>query len=386
MEVFGKSIIVTTLKGLEEVLEKELQLLGIKHTEIINRGVIIPYSTRNIYLTNLACRTALRVLVPVETFEANTPEELYRNALKVRWKDYQRVDQTFAIFNAVYSTLFTHSQFASLKVKDALCDAFRKSSGRRPNVDTDHPDIYWHLHINRNNVSISLDSSGTSLHIRGYRRKQYGAPINEVLACGLLALSGWNSDYAPLVDGMTGSGTIAIEAAMMALRHAPNLNRRHFAFKNWMDFDEKTFQDIRQELKQNTRNQIPEIVGVDISPRAIQTALIHAEVAKVKKYIRFIKGDFFDYKPDQSKGTVILNPPYGERLELEDPESLYKEIGSTFKKSFTGWNAGVISNNKEAINALGLNSYETHHLLNGKLECDFKLYRLFEGKKKDQIN
>lgn len=382
MEIYGTQIIVTTLKGLEEVLEKELQMLGIDKTEVINRGVTIPYSQRNLYLTNMACRVALRVLVPVFTFEAANTDELYKFSMQLDWKKFQDVEQTFAIYNAINSKVFTHSQFASLKVKDALCDTFRKEYNKRPNVDTARPDISWHLHIYDNKVTISLDSSGDSLHLRGYRRGHHGAPINEVLACGLIYLSGWDAAFTPFVDGMTGSGTIAIEAAMMAARRAPNLNRRNFSFRNWKDFDDDAFQELKKELTQNTRSHVPEITGIDISPRAIQTAEMHAKLAGVQKYIRFKKQDFLDYKPERPKGLVLLNPPYGERMEIEDIIALYKEIGTSFKHNFPGWKAGIISSDKEALKAIGLNSYDTQHLLNGKLECDFKLYELFEGKKK----
>ncbi|MCO5230565.1 MAG: THUMP domain-containing protein [Chitinophagales bacterium] len=382
MEVYGKQdIIVTTLSGLENALEKELNLLGITHTEVINRGVAIPYSKRNLYLANMACRVAMRVLVPVFSFEANDTEQLYKMALQLKWEKFQDVEQTFAIYNAINSTVFKHSQYASLKIKDALCDRFRKIHNRRPDVDTRSPEVFWHLHIYENKVTISLDSSGTSLHIRGYRRGHHGAPINEVLACGLLYLSGWDGT-TPFVDGMTGSGTIAIEAAMMAGRRAPNLNRRNFPFRKWKDDDDELFQSVRKELTQNVRNNVPEIVGIDISPRAIETAEVHAKLAGVSKLVRFKKGDFLDYKPQNNKGVLLLNPPYGERMEVDDLNLLYKEIGTTFKHSFPGWKAGIISSSKEALNSIGLNSYDTRHLLNGKLECDFKLYELFEGKKK----
>ncbi|MCO5249536.1 MAG: THUMP domain-containing protein [Chitinophagales bacterium] len=385
MEVFGKELIITTLSGLEKVLVKELQLLGIREVEEIKRGVKIPYSLENIYLTNLACRVALKVFVPVYTFEAKTTEELYSQALRLPWQKYQKVNQTFSISNVVHSQFFTHSKFAALKVKDALCDAFRKSHNKRPNVEIKEPDVTWHLHIFENKVTILLDSSGYSLHKRGYRRLQHDAPINEVLACGLLYLSEWDAEFTPLIDGMTGSGTIAIEAAMMASRMAPNLNRNYFSFKNWKNFDSKLFDAVRQDLMQKVRKKVPAIIGIDISPRAIEIANTHARLAKVQKYVQLVKVDFIDYQPISKKGLVLMNPPYGERLEVKNVEKLYEFIGSTLKKSFTGWTAGMISNNKEAIQQVGLNSKATYHLMNGKLECDFKLYELFEGKKKGLV-
>ncbi len=383
MEVYGKqNLIVTTLKGLEEVLEKELNAMGIDQTEIINRGVSIPYSQRNLYHVNMAARVALRVLVPVFQFEAESTDDLYEQAMKLPWNKFQDVDQTFAIYNAVNSSVFNHAQYASLKMKDAMCDSFRNIHQRRPDVDTYRPDIVWHLHIYEKKVTISLDSSGESLHLRGYRKGNHGAPINEVLACGLLYLSGWDSNITPFVDGMTGSGTLAIEATMMATRRAPNLNRKNFAFRNWTDFNDDLFHEVKTDLVQRTKTNIPEIIGIDISPRAIDTAQLHAKLAGVSKFVNFRKGDFLDYKPEKSKGVLLLNPPYGERMIEEDLDLLYKEMGTNFKHSFPGWRVGVISSSKTALNAIGLNSNETYHLLNGKLECDFKLYDMFEGKKK----
>lgn len=384
MDIFGQELVITTLEGLEEVLEKELQAMGIEQTEQIKRGVVIPYSQKNLYKTNVSCRVSMRVLAPVFTFEANDTDELYEKALALPWTKYQDVNQTFAIYHSINSKIFTHSQYATFRIKDALCDAFRKENDRRPNVETRRPDIYWNLHIYENKVTVSLDSSGDSLHLRGYRRGFHGAPINEVLACGLIYLSCWNPDLTPFVDGMTGSGTIAIEAAMMATRRAPNLKRRFFAFKNWKNHDENLFQEVRKTLVQRSRSTSPEIVAIDVSPRAIQTAQTHARIAGVDKHVRFIKGDFLDYKPHQPKGVLLMNPPYGERIEIQDLDMLYREIGTNLKHEFPGWTAGIISSDKDALQAIGLNSFQTHHLLNGKLLCDFKLYELFEGKKKDR--
>src|SRR5690554_504387 len=385
MEIYGKKLIVTTLEGLEEKLESELQKMGIDSTEKINRGVVIPYSKKNLYQVNISSRVGMRVLAPVFTFEAENTDELYEKALQLPWSSFQTKNQTFAIYHSINSSFFTHSQYASYRIKDALCDAFRKEFNRRPNVDTRRPDIFWNLHIHENKVTISLDSSGDSLHLRGYRRGFHGAPINEVLACGLIYLSEWNPDLLPFVDGMTGSGTIAIEAALMATRRAPNLKRRFFAFKNWNDHDESLFQEVRKMQVQQSRSSIPEIIGIDISPRAIETAEMHAKLAGVDQFVRFIKSDFLDYRPSQPKGVLLLNPPYGEHIEVKELETLYSEIGSNLKHAFPGWRAGVISSNKEAIHAIGLNSNDTFHLLNGKLECDFKLYEMFEGKKKDRV-
>jgi putative N6-adenine-specific DNA methylase len=377
MVVYGEQIVASTLQGLEAVLEKELQGLGATGTAVIKRGVSFKFRPELLYKANFASRLALRFLVPVFQFEADHPDELYKQAMQLPWEQFMDVDQSFAISFAVNSPQYSHGQYASLKLKDAICDRFRYEVGRRPNVQTDQPDISWHLHIYQNAVTISLDSSGDSLHLRGYRRGRHQAPISEVLAAGLLHLAEWDAQFTPLLDGMCGTGTIAIEAAMMASRRAPNLHRRYFPFRNWKDFKEDIAARVRDELIKDSRSKVPEIRAYDISFSAIRTAKMHAEQAGVAHLIHFEKADFLETEAIGPKGLVLLNPPYGERMEVDQLEMLYKGIGDTFKHRYKGWKAGVISSDKSLLKAVRLHSYHTAHLLNGKLPCDFKLYDLY---------
>jgi putative N6-adenine-specific DNA methylase len=377
MSVYGEQIIASTLQGLEAVLEKELQSLGATNTTIIKRGVSFRYKPELLYKANFASRLALRFLVPVFQFEADTPEALYDLAKRQPWEQFMKLEQSFAISFAVNSPHFPHGQYASLKLKDAICDRFREKQGKRPDVQTDQPDIGWHIHIYNNAVTISLDSTGDSLHLRGYRRGAHQAPISEVLAAGLLHLAEWDAQFTPLVDGMCGSGTIAIEAAMMAARRAPNLHRRYFPFRNWPDYDAAAAAKVHDELIKDSRSKIPEIRAYDISFAAIRSARMNAEEAGVGHLIQFEKIDFQDTEAFSGKGLIMLNPPYGERMETEQLEGLYKGIGDTFKHKYKGWKAGVISSDKALLKAVRLHSSNTVHLLNGKLPCDFKIYELY---------
>ena len=376
-EVYGQQLVASTLQGLEKVLETELQQLGAVQTEIIKRGVAFRFNQKTLIKVNMASRVALRILAPVFQLEANTPEELYQQAMDLPWEQYQLVDQTFAIHFAINSPLFGHSQFASLKLKDAICDRFRKLKGRRPDVDTRDPDISWHLHIFGNKVTISLDSSGESLHIRGYKRGKHVAPMSEVLAAGLLYLADWDAAHTPLVDGMCGSGTIAIEAALMATRRAPNMHRKYFPFKQWRDHNSKLYQEVREDLVQYSRSQVPDIRGYDISSQFIRSAAENAQHAGVSQYVRFESSAFADTKAPHPKGLLLLNPPYGERMPVDELNALYKSIGDTLKHQYKGWRAGVISSNADAMKAIRLHSSATFKLLNGKLPGDFKLYDMY---------
>jgi putative N6-adenine-specific DNA methylase len=377
LDVYGKQLIASTLPGLEKVLDKELQQLGAVQTEIIRRGVSFHFHPRLMMKANLASRLSLRILAPVFRFSASTPEELYKIAVELPWENYQLITHTFAIHFAVHSTLFPHSQFASLKLKDAICDRFRKLKDRRPDVNTQQPDISWHLHIHQDQVTISLDSSGESLHIRGYKSALHPAPMSEVLAAGLLFLSDWDARITPLTDGMCGSGTLVIEAALMAARRAPNLHRKYFPFRQWLDHDSGLYQTIRGDLIQGSRSDLPPIRAFDISRRAVDATLENARKAGIGRYIQVDNKPFEETEANTPSGLVLLNPPYGERMQEDDVEKLYKTIGDTLKHRYKGWKAGVISSNIPALKAVRLHSYNTFKLMNGKLPADFKLYDLF---------
>jgi putative N6-adenine-specific DNA methylase len=376
-EIYGKHLIASTLPGLEKVLEKELQQLGAVQTEIIRRGVSFRFHHGILMKANLASRISLRILAPVFRFTADSPVELYKIAVELPWENYQIINHTFAIHFAIHSTLFSHSQFATLKLKDAICDRFRKLKDRRPDIDTRQPDVSWHLHIHNNQVTISLDSSGESLHIRGYKSALHPAPMSEVLAAGLIYLSEWDARITPFTDGMCGSGTIAIEAALMAARRAPNLHRRYFPFRQWLDHDPGLYQRIREDLIQDSRSDLPPIRAFDISRKAVDATMENARKAGIGRYVQVNNKPFEETEANSPSGLILLNPPYGERMQEEDVEKLYKTIGDTLKHHYKGWKAGIISSNAPAMKAIRLHSYNTFKLINGKLPADFKLYEIF---------
>lgn len=376
MEVFGQRLIATTLFGLEKPLHEEFKALGARKTDVIKRGLSFEYSEELLYKSNLASRLALRILAPVFSFDAGSPDEMYLIARQLNWGGFMRVQQSFALNGAVNSKLFPHQQYALLKLKDGICDYFRDKTGRRPNVNTERPDIVWHLHVYDNKVTVSLDSSGESLHIRGYRPSGHAAPLNEVLAAGAIALSEWDGQ-SPFFDGMCGTGTMLTEAAMLATNKAPNLHRKFFPFSRWSSFDKNAFEAVRTELMQNNRDKGPLIKGSDNSPITIRRTRMALESAEFQELIRIEVCDFFESSAPAPKGTLIINPPYGERMKEEDLDGFYKKIGDTFKQKFQGWRCGILSANPEALKKVGLRSQLTFHLMNGKLPCQLKFYDMY---------
>lgn len=383
MEEFGERLIATTLFGLEQVLYNEMIELGARNASMIKRGVTFDFTEEMLYKANLSARTALRILAPVFVFEAESPEELYIKARALDWGKFMNVRNYFSINGAVNSKAFPHQQYANLKLKDAICDYFRDKTGKRPNISTEKPDIVWHLHVFEDKVTISLDSSGESLHIRGTRASGHAAPLNEVLAAGAIALSGWDKQ-TPFFDGMCGTGTLLTEAAMMATGKAPNLHRRFFPFMRWPSFNKTVFEGIRTALMQLNRDKGPIIRGCDIAPITVRRTRMSLENAEMNGIIQVNVADFFDMEAPAPKGTLIINPPYGERMQEEDIEGFYKKIGDTFKQKFKGWRCGILSSNPEALKRVGLRSQLTFHLMNGKLPCQLKFYDMYEGGKGDQ--
>lgn len=384
MNVFETKIICKTFQGLEQVLADELNALQAKNVEIIKRAVVCDYDLELLYRCNLELRTCLKVLVPLFEFESNSPEDLYGFAIRIPWEDYFTVEQSFAIDFTIKSEFFTHSQFASLKLKDAICDRFRKfNNDKRPDINTDKPDILFNLHIYKNNVTISLDSSGTSLHQRGNRIEQTIAPINEVLAAGLILMSKWDRQ-SHFVDAMCGSGTIVMEAASMAINKAPNLDRSYFCFKNWKNYDKTLFNDICTELELKISDFEYKIIGSDNNKKAVFIAQNNIKKAGFSKLIEIRETSIQKMIPPMGRGTLIINPPYGERMEAYQIDLLYKQIGDAFKQHFTGYTCGIISNNFEGLKNIGLKPMKKHPVINGKLECVFYLYEMYEGTKRKQ--
>ncbi len=382
MNIFETKIICKTFQGLEQVLAEELQTLNAQNIQVIKRAVVCDYNLELLYRCNLELRTCLKVLVPVFEFESNSPEDLYNFASRISWEDFFNIDQSFAIDFTIQSEYFKHSQFASLKLKDAICDRFRNlHKGKRPDVNTEKPDILFNLHIYRNQVTVSLDSSGTSLHQRGNRIEQTIAPINEVLAAGLVLLSKWDKQ-SHFIDAMCGSGTIVLEAASMAINKAPNLDRTYFCFKHWKNYDKSLYNDICTELEQKITKFPYKIIGSDNSKKSIFTTQTNVKKAGYNSIIEVRESSIQKVIPPMGKGTLIINPPYGERMQTHEIDRLYKQIGTAFKEHFTGYTCGIISSDIEALKNIGLKPFKKYALINGKLDCIFNLYEMYEGSKR----
>lgn len=370
-----------TIFGLENILAEELKSLGAKNIILGNRAVSFLTSLSDLYKMNLASRTALRILKPIKSFNAKTPEQLYRKSQEINWLKYLDTESTFAIDSAVHSLNFTHSKYAALKLKDAIVDQIRDIKGKRPNVDIKDPDIRINLHIENDKCTISLDSSGESLHKRGYRISGFEAPLNEVLAAGLVLLSGWNK-ISTFIDPMCGSGTIAIEAALSAANKAPNLNRERFGFMSWDNYDSKLFNKVKTELVKGEIKTNTKIYASDKSEKAINHAKKTIQRAGLINEIDLNISDFEKIENKFNVGTIIMNPPYDERIREKDIAELYKKIGDKLKQDFKGFEAWIFSANKEAIKHIGLRPSKKITLFNGALECKFMKFDLYEGSKK----
>ena len=374
-------LVATTLFGLEEVLMDELQQLGAKHIQKLNRAVMFTGDKSLLYKANLHLRTALRVLVPVHKFNCSDEDQLYKGVRDMDWSQWLDPDRTMAVESAVNSEFFNHSHYVSLKTKDAIVDQFRDKVGRRPSVNIENPDLTVHVHIFKDNCTLSIDSSGETLHKRGYKTAITPAPLSEVLAAGMILLTGWKGDK-PLVDPMCGSGTIAMEAALIASNIAPGVFRKDFGFKHWPDFDQPLFQQLYKEALQGERENKFKIIASDISLQAVRVTEENVQHAELDEQVIVLKKSFHDLEPPRDNGIIIMNPPYGERLEQEDIIGFYKEIGDTLKKNWNGYEAWILSSNKEAIKHVGLRTSRKLQLFNGPLEVKYHKYELYSGSKK----
>lgn len=369
-----------TFAGLEGVLSNELKALGAKDIEIGRRAVTFSGDKRVLYKANLQLRTALRVLVPVKSFKISNSDDVYDIIRSIEWDKYFSVDKTFLIEQTVYSEIIKNSRFATYKAKDAIADYFTEKYGKRPNVSVANPDIFINLHISNDNCIVSLDSSGEPLYKRGYRVAQTLAPMNEVLAAGLVLLSGWDGK-CDFMDPMCGSGTIAIEAALIARNIAPGIFRKHFAFEEWNDFDA----DLLDELYNDDSEEIEfkhKIYASDINRAAVDIARRNIAAASVSKNIELKVSDFMELVPPAGSLCIIINPPYGERIKA-DIEKLYSEIGSTLKHKYTDTTCHIISSSRDGFNSLGLKPSSSVKLFNGEIECEFRSYIIFGGKFRD---
>ena len=375
-------MVAKTLFGFEELLAKELLTLGAREIKVGVRNVSFVGDIGFMYKANLALRTTVRILKPIKSFKVDSEEDLYNKIRLIEWEQYLTVDGTFAIDAVTNSEKFTHSYYLALKSKDAIADYFRDKYGKRPNVDVKHPDLQINIHIQKDTCTVSLDSSGDSLHKRGYRSATNIAPINEVLAAGLVLFSGYDGTQN-FIDPMCGSGTILIEAAMIANNIPANINRKEFGFEKWNDFDEDLFNTIRNSLLKKVKESYAVIIGFDKAPSAIRKATDNIENAHLEDFIKVKQDNFFETEKEIEGKTIILfNPPYGERLEIDVP-AFYKEIGNTLKRSYTNTNAWLITSDFEnGLKNVGLRTSKKIKVFNGKLECRLVKYEMYEGSKK----
>lgn len=377
-------MVAKTFQGLEEVLAEELRQMGALNVEPGRRMVSFQGDKEMLYRANLQCRTALRILKPFYSFRAYTPEKLYDRVKEYDWSTLLSPEKTFAIEVTVYSEEFTNSRFVTYKVKDAIVDWFRDRDpqGRRPSVRLTDADVVVNVHISGADVILSLDSSGPSLHRRGWREAQTDAPINEVLAAGIILKSGWRGDTT-FVDPMCGSGTFLVEAALIAANIAPGIYRKNFAFEQWQDFDRELFDRLYNDDSAE-REVTCQIIGADISPKAIDIARRNLKSAGVAKYVQLECKPLAKWEEAPSaEGVLVTNPPYGERLKPDDIEGLYRTLGTTLKHVFTGWHAWVIGYRDETMMHIGLAPSSTETLYNGSLQCELREYVTFSGTKRD---
>ncbi len=374
-------IIVKTFSGLEDILAKELNNLGAKDIQILNRAVKFKGTKELVYLSNLHLRTALRVLLPINQFDVYNEKDLYNKIKKIEWESILSPELTFAIDSSINSSPFNHSNYVALKAKDAIVDRLRDKYGKRPNIDTENPDIVINIHIFKNECTVSLDSSGFSLHKRGLRQAQIDAPLNEVLAAGMILLTDWDkkSDF---YDLMCGSGTLTSEAFLIASNTPPNLNSK-FSFMKWIDFDSLLWENIKNKALENILSPDIRFFTSDISQKAIAVTKLNMRVAEMRKKVKIIQKDFFDTMPQGNTGLIILNPPYGKRLQLDENIEFYKKIGNKLKFDYSGFTCWVLSGNPEAIKYIGLKPKKKINLLNGKIECKYNKFDMYYGSIKD---
>ena len=379
-------VVAKTLEGMENILADELNDLGAQDIEIRKRAVYFKADDALLYKVNYWSRYAISFLKPIASYKASNEEELYQGAFDIDWTKLFDLNKTFMVSSVVNNSNLTHSQYVALKVKDAIADRFRKELFKRPNVETREPNIRIHVYLSNNQCEISLDSSGAPLFKRGYRRSDHQAPLNEVLAAGMIKLSGWNFD-CNFVDPMCGSGTLLIEAAMMANNIPAGYYRTDFSFLHWKDFKENEFKSMIADAPNHQQEFEHHIIGGDISENNLNLAMGNVKFARMHRDIELRNCDIRDFQPPKGeKGFVIMNPPYGERLKEDDLVKLYQDIGTALKKNFGGFTALIISSDLKAIRFIGLHPSRKINLLNGSLECKFQRYELYDGSRKTKFN
>ena len=370
-----------TLYGLEDVLAEELRELGAQDVYPANRAVLFTGNLELLYRVNYCSRCALSVLVSVDEFRIASKDDLYRKTMKINWSDIMDPDTRFSVVPVVNSKIFGHTGYPGLIVKDAIADHFRKRSGRRPSVDTADPDVMVNLHISNENADISIDSSVIPLFKRGYRKEQGMAPLNEVLAAGILKLSGWDCK-SPLSDPMCGSGTIPVEAGLMACNIPPGKFRKFFGFSRWKNYDEELFRKVRLENDGKAGSVTVKITASDISGQVLKQAVDNINSAGLTDQVTASVMDFRDLKPSEPGGWLVFNPPYGQRLVPGEIDALYNMIGTSMKHNFPGYKAWIITSGKEHLKNIGLKPKTKFTLYNGSIECILAGYELYEGSRK----
>jgi putative N6-adenine-specific DNA methylase len=380
------TMIAKTLSGLEEPLAAELTDLGASDAKPMNRSVSFKGSQLLLYKANLCSRLAMRVLVSLKRFHIAKNDDLYRTVKDIDWRAYLDPDDTLAVDSFIFNSIFNHSRYASQLVKDAIADQFRDRYGRRPSVDFDSPRVRINLYISGREAILALDSSGEPLSRRGYRLEGGEAPLSEVLTAGIIALTGWDAE-TPFIDGMCGSGTFVIEAAMKARRIAPGLLRKTFGFMKWKDYDAALLEKLKREAKARILPKLPfEIVGSDIDPERLAESRANARRAGVDKDIRFDCIPFKDQSPPSPPGVLVINPPYDKRMPVEDVASLYSMIGDTLKQKYKGYAAFIFTGSSEGVKNVGLRTLKRIILFNGPLECRLLRYEMYEGTRKKSRN
>ena len=374
-------LIAKTFMGLEPVLAQELTQMGANNVQIGRRMVSFTGDKEMMYRANFQLHTAIRILKPISHFKARSAEDVYESVKKIDWSKYILDGKTFSVDSVVYSEEFRNSRFVTYKVKDAIVDQFREATGNRPNISVSNPDIRLHIHIADEDATLCLDSSGESLHRRGYRQESVEAPLNEVLAAGMILMTGWKGD-CDFIDPMCGSGTLLIEAALIARNISPGVFRKEFAFEKWPDFDQDLFDAIYNDDTQE-REFVHHIYGYDVDMKAVHTARLNVRAAGLTKDITVDQADFKDFTKPENKSIIVTNPPYGERISTPNLLATYKMIGERFKHQFMGNDAWVLSYREECFDQIGLKPSIKIPVFNGSLECEFRKYTIFDGKMRD---
>jgi putative N6-adenine-specific DNA methylase len=373
------SFYTSCAKGSEHVLEKELLAMGAENIRTTFGGVYCTHTRENFYYDiNLKTRVGFRVFKPMETFSASSPEELYANGKKIRWDRLFHKTQTFSITAHVKSSNITNSQYAGLKLKDAVADWFRDRFGERPNVDAKNPDMPFHLLIDKNEATLSLDTTGRSLHRRGYRVEKTAAPLMETLAATMIQLSGWDGK-TPFYDLMCGSGTIGIEAALFANHTVPGLLNDEFAFQKWSDYSENNFRDIQDECEEYEEiENLTTIYVNDIDQKAVDIAKKNAKRAGVRSQCKYNSINALDFRPVSDSGIIMINPPYGERIgERRDLAIFLGRLEQVVKQHFTGHRICILAPMELLKDNFRMKPTKTYTLYNAKIECQFAIYDIY---------